>query len=372
MKIQRGWGRNFMAKFSCGGAKKDTEPEAKLTPATKISGRPVGSPKKLVNTAPTRCYSQRARQGTVDSSNLSKKLDKKKQEKSDKEIADGHSTNQQDPRAKLDITMIVQSMKRRKRSARQRRKSSVPWVELLGFNFINVERARRNDLAVDSKKMKRTHRGAKSLCVKNKRAKGKKSVGGGRDATNQSAPANLDKAQDNAADTDAAEHLSVPKSDTSSKSKEQCGTDADEYASKQSGVPVPVPVPANDTLMNNISIDFKKSKDAVVDGLMTTTDVISLYGAKENHTKFNPAIIPGFDLEDGADKFDTSTAQSALASLSTVSTPDPCIEFAVKLLKDETPLTAYVPEVDEIIRKMMCHQKSTNAGTSKSAQGRKD
>lgn len=351
------------------GAKKDTEPETKLTPATKISGRPVESPKKLVNTAPTRCYSQRARQGTVDSSNLSKKLDKKQKEW-DKEIAYSHLVNQQEPGAKLDITMIVQSMKRGKRSARQKRNSSVPWVELLGFNFRNVERARRNNLAVGSKKMKRTSRGTKSLCVNNRGAKGKKSVGGGRDANNQSTPANLDKALDNAADTDAAEHLSVLKSDTSSKSKEQCGTDADEYASNHSGVPVPVP--ADDTLMNNISIDFKKSKDAVADGLMTTTDVISLYEAKENHTKFDPAIIPGLDLEDGADKFDTSTSQSALASLSTVSAPDPCIEFAVKLLKDETPLTAYVPEVDEIIRKMMCHQKSTTAGTSKSAQGKKD
>ncbi|EER96325.2 uncharacterized protein LOC110433088 [Sorghum bicolor] len=363
MKIRRGWGRNFMAKFNCGGAKKDTEPEAKLTPSTKISGRAVESPKKLVNTAPTRCSSQRARQETVDRSNLSKKLDKKRQEEWDKEIKDGHSVSQEEPVAKLDITMIVQSMKRGNRSARQRRKSSVPWVELLGFNFRNVERGRRNDQAVGPKKMKRTHRGTKSLSVKNRVAKGKKSVGGGRDANNKSTPANLDKAQDNAAETDAAEHLSVPKSDTSSKSKEQ-------YASKQSGVLVPVPVPADDTLMNNISVDFKKSKDAVADGLMTTTDVISLYEAKENHTKFDPAIIPGLDLEDGADKFDTSTAQSALASLYTVSAPDPCIEFAVKLLKDETPLTGYVPEVDEIIRKMMCHQKSTTAGTSKSAQGK--
>ncbi|XP_066392249.1 uncharacterized protein [Miscanthus floridulus] len=367
MKIRRGWGSNFMAKFSCGGAKKDTEPEAKLTPTTKISGRPMESPKKMLNIAPTRCSSQRARQETADSSNLSKKLDKKKQEEWDKEITDGHSVNQQKPGAKLDTAMIVQSMKRGKRSARQRRKSSVPWVELLGFNFRNVGRTRQKDLAVGSKKMKRTRRGTKSLCVNNRGAKGKKSVGGGRDASKQSTPANLDKAQDNAADTDAAEHLSVPKSDTSSKSKEQCGTGADEYASNRSGVPVP----ADDTLMSNISIDLKNSKDAVADGLMTTTDVISLYEAKENHTKFDPTIIPGLDLEDGADKFDTSTAQSALASLSTVSAPDPCIEFAVKLLKDETPLTAYVPEVDAIIRKMICHQKSTTAGTSKSAQGKK-
>jgi hypothetical protein len=134
--------------FFLAGAKKDTEPETKLTPATKISGRPVESPKKLVNTAPTRCYSQRARQGTVDSSNLSKKLDKKQKEW-DKEIAYSHLVNQQEPGAKLDITMIVQSMKRGKRSARQKRNSSVPWVELLGFNFRNVERARRNNLAVE-------------------------------------------------------------------------------------------------------------------------------------------------------------------------------------------------------------------------------
>lgn len=111
--------------------------------------------------------------------------------------------------------------------------------------------------------------------------------------------------------------------------------------------------------MNNIWSDFKKSKDAVSNDPMTTTDVIILYEAKENHTKFDPAIIPDLDLEDGANKFDTSTTQSALASLSTASVLDPCIKFAIKILKDEMPLTIYIPEVDETIRKMVCHQKST-------------
>ena len=56
-------------------------------------------------------------------------------------------------------------------------------------------------------------------------------------------------------------------------------------------------------------------------------------------------IIPGLDLSHGAEKFDTSTAESALASLCAVSVPNPCVEFAVKVLKDETPLPAEASEV---------------------------
>lgn len=348
------------------GAKKDTEPEAKLTAATKISGgRPVESSNKLVNAAPTRCSSQRARQETAGSGNLSEELDKKKQQEWDKETTEGHAVSQHEAGAELDMTMIVQSMKRGKRSARRRRQSS---AQLLGFNVRNMAKAGRNDQAIGSKKMKRTRRGTRSLCVHDRGAKGKKCVGGESDASHQSTPANLVKAQDSPADTDAVEHLSVPKSDTSLEPKEPCGIDADEFASNQSGVPVP----ADGTIMTNIWTDFKESEDAVADGLMATTDVISLYEAKENHTKLDPEIIPGLDLNDGAEKFDTSTAQSALASLlPTVSAPDPCIEFAVKLLKDETPLAAYVPQADEIIGKMVCRQKSTAVGTSMSAQGRK-
>lgn len=353
------------------GAKKDTEPEAKLTAATKISGgRPVESSNKLVNAAPTRCSSQRARQETAGSSNLSEELDKKKQQEWDKETTEGHAVSQHEAGAELDMTMIVQSMKRGKRSARRRRQSS---AQLLGFNVRNMAKAGRNDQAIGSKKMKRTRRGTRSLCVHDRGAKGKKCVRGESDASHQSTAANLDKAQDSAADTDTVEHLSVPKSYTSLESNEVCGIDADEFASNQSGVPVPDPVPADATIMDTIWTDLKESEDAVADGLMATTDVISLYEAKENHTKLDPEIIPGLDLNDGAEKFDTSTAQSALASLlPTVSAPDPCIEFAVKLLKDETPLAAYVPQADEIIGKMVCRQKSTAVGTSKSAQGRKE
>lgn len=89
-------------------------------------------------------------------------------------IADDHLVNQQEFGAKLDITMIVRSMKRGNRSTRQRRKSSVPWVEQLGFDFRNVERACQNDQAVGSEKMKRTRRGTKSLCMYNRGAKGKR------------------------------------------------------------------------------------------------------------------------------------------------------------------------------------------------------
>ncbi|OEL38335.1 hypothetical protein BAE44_0000644 [Dichanthelium oligosanthes] len=353
------------------GAVKDPEPDAKPTPAMKISS-PVdsSSEKKLVKTA-TRCSSRRVRQKTIDSI-LSENSDKQKQEESDMETTDVYSLG-----ANIDITKIIQSMKRGKRSARQRVKSSEPWVQQLGvLKPRNVARVHRNDQGVGSKKMKRTRRGTRSWRVKNRAAKGKKNAGGEGDASNPSIPANSDEAK-GSADKNEIKHLSVPKSDTSSVSKEPSRVPTDDISSevKDSNGASEISLEQAAILMNNTFLGFTKSKGAVADDLMATTDVVSLYQDKEEFTKFDPAIIPGLDLNDGAEKFDTTTAKSAfvsLCSLCAVSVPDPCVEFAVKVLKDETPLpAAEVSEVDGLFRQMTHRPKSTIAGPSQSSQGRK-
>ena len=318
---------------------KGSEADANLTPATN----------KLVQTAP-RCSSERLSQETVDSI-LSAKSDKQKEDEVDMETTDAHSLG-----AEIDITKILHSMKRRKRSARPMVKSSEPWAQQLEAlnSRVTVARARRNYQGVGSKKMKRTRRGRGHRTPRRATltAKGKKHVGDEADASNQPIAASSDEAKGRAADADAA-----PKSDPSSVSKEQCGTDAD--ASKPTGVPTAhvsselkdsngpseISIEQAAILMDNTFLGFTKSKGAAADDLMATTDVISLYQDREKRARFGPAIIPGLDLSHGAEKFDTSTAESALASLCAVSVPDPCVEFAVKVLKDETPLPAEASEV---------------------------
>ncbi|CAN6213932.1 unnamed protein product [Urochloa humidicola] len=375
MKIRSDWGRTFMAKFKTGGAVESSELDEELTPDRKISSRTMESSKKWVKTAP-RSSSQRVRQDTVD---------KQKQDEWDMETTDVYSLG-----AKIDITKIIHSMKRRKRSAQQRVRSSKPWVQQLWtLTSTNMARGHRYIKGVGSKKMKRTRGGTKPWSVNNRVAKGKKHVGDEGDASNQTIPANVEEAKGRATDTNATEHLSMPKTDTSSASKEQCGIHANEYAFKPSGVPVAyISSEVKDSnggpseisfeqaaiLMNNTFLGFTKSKDAVADGLMATIDVISLYQDREQCTKFDPAIIPGLDLNDGAENFDTSTGQSALASLCSVcavSVPDPCIEFAVRVLKDETPIPAKASEVIELFRQMTYRQKSRIAEPSQSFQGRK-
>jgi hypothetical protein len=144
---------------------KRSEREAKQTSATKTSSRHVESANKSVKTAP-RCSSQQVRQETLDYT-LSEKSDKQNQEELDVEI---------------DITKIMNSMKRGKRSAQ--RGSSEPWLQQLdALQFTNVaRRVRRNDRGFGSKKMKRTRRCTNSWRVKNRVAKGKKHVGGEGDA----------------------------------------------------------------------------------------------------------------------------------------------------------------------------------------------
>jgi hypothetical protein len=106
------------------------------------------------------------RQETLDYT-LSEKSDKQNQEELDVEI---------------DITKIMNSMKRGKRSAQWG--SSEPWLQQLdALQFTNVaRRVRRNDRGFGSKKMKRTRRCTNSWRVKNRVAKGKKHVGGEGDA----------------------------------------------------------------------------------------------------------------------------------------------------------------------------------------------
>ncbi|CAN6180033.1 unnamed protein product [Urochloa humidicola] len=374
MKIRSDWGRTFMAKFKTGGALESSELDEELTPDRKVSSRPIESSKKWVKTAP-RSSSQRVRQDTVD---------KQKQDEWDMETTDVYSLG-----AKTDITKIIHSMKRRKRSAQQRIRSSKSWVQQLWtLTSRNMARGHRYVKGVGSKKMKRTRGDTKPWSVNNTVAKGKKHVGDEGNASNQTIPANVEEAKGRATYTNATEHLSMPKTDTSSASKEQCGVHANEYAFKPSGVPLAyISSEVKDSndgpseisfeqaaiLMNNTFLDFTKSKDAVADGLMATIDVISLYQDREQCTKFDPAIIPGLDLNHGAENFDTSTGQSALASLYSlcaVSVPDPCIEFAVRVLKDETPIPAKFSEVNGLFRQMTYRQKSSIAGPSQSFQGR--
>ncbi|CAN6203773.1 unnamed protein product [Urochloa humidicola] len=383
MKIRSDWGRTFMAKFNTGGAMESSEPDEELTPDRKISSRPIESSKKWVKTAP-RSSSQRVRQETVD---------KKKQDEWDMETTNVYSLG-----AKIDITKIIHSMKRRKRSARQRVKSSEPWVQQLWvLTSGNVERGHQYVKGVGSKKMKRTRGGTKPWRVNNRVTKEKKHVENEGDASNQSIPANVEQsipanvegAKDRATDTNATEHLSVPKSDTSFASKEQCGNHANEYAFKPNGVPAgylssevkysngcpsEISLEQAAILMSNTFLGCTKSKGAVADELMATIDVISMYQDREQCTKFDPAIIPGLDLNNGAENFDTSTGQSALTSLCSlcaVSVPDPCVEFAVRVLKDETPIPAEVSEFNRFFRPMTYRQKSRIAGPSQLFQGRK-
>ncbi|PAN10865.1 hypothetical protein PAHAL_2G119000 [Panicum hallii] len=347
MKVRSGWGRNFLEKFYTGGAVNDSETEdANLTPATKISSRPVELAKELVKTAP-RCSSERLSQETVDSI-LSEKSDKQKEDEVDMETTDAYSLG-----AEIDIPKILHSMKRRKRSARPMVKSSEPWAQQLEAlnSRLNV-RVRRNYQGVGSKKMKRTRRGRGRRTPRRTTltAKGKKHVGGEADASNQPIPANSDEAKGRAADADATEPLSAPKSDSSSVSKEQCGVPTAHVSSelKDSNGPSDISMEQAAILMNTTFLGFTASKGAAADDLMATTDVISLYQDREKRAKLDPAITPGLDLNHGAEKFDTSTAESALASLCSlcaVSVPDPCVEFAVKVLKDETPLPAGASEV---------------------------
>lgn len=214
-----------MAKFSSEGAMKGSEPDAILTPATEISSN-------------------------------------KKQEACDMEIADAYSISQEDPTAKIDITKIMHSMKRGKRSTRQRVKISAPWAHPFGFlNSSRVRGAHRNNQGVGSKKMKRTRRGTKSRRVNTRAAKGKKNAGGEGDSSNHFIPAE-------AATSDNSRVESAP--------EPLC---ADSMAS--------------------------------------------------------------------------------------------CVEFAVKLLKDEIPLPAEASEVEEFFKQMICRQKSKISGPSQCSLSRK-
>ncbi|CAL5022498.1 unnamed protein product [Urochloa decumbens] len=239
-----------MAKFNTEGAMKGSEPDAILTPARKISSRPVESAEKLDSLMKTarRCSLHREKSN--------------KQKKQAWDMENVYSINRDDTTEKIDITKIMHSMKRGKRSARQRVKSSAPWAQPFGFlNSSRVTRARRNDQAVSSKKMKRTRRGTKPLRANTRAANKKKNVGDDGNSSNQSIPAK-------------------------------------------------------------------------------------------------------------AVNFDNSRVESAAEPLSADSMAC-CVEFAVKLLKDEIPLPAGVSEIEEFFKQMICLQKSTIPGPSQSSLSRK-
>jgi hypothetical protein len=116
----------------------------------------------------------------------------KKKEVCDMEIADASSISQEDPTAEIDITKIVHSMKRGKRSTHQRVKISATWAHPFGFlNSSRVRGAHRSSQGgAGSKRMKRTRRGTRSRRVNTMAAKGKMNIAGGEgDSSNHSIPA---------------------------------------------------------------------------------------------------------------------------------------------------------------------------------------
>ncbi|KAJ1279023.1 hypothetical protein BS78_04G123800 [Paspalum vaginatum] len=206
-----------------------SEPDTKSTPATKLSSRHVQSAKELaslVKPAP-RCSSWRVRQETVNN-NLREKSDEDKQEAWDMKTAEVYSINQEKPTAETDVHKIMHSMKRGKRSARQRANNSAPWVHPLGIlnSCRNSIGPPRNHLGVYSKMM-RTRARTKSLCVIDREAKEKKNVGGGEgDASNA-----------DAASSEKSRVESVPKPPCD----DDCMAECVEFAVKLLNDEIPIP-----------------------------------------------------------------------------------------------------------------------------------
>ena len=95
--------------------------------------------------------------------------------------------------------------------------------------------------------------------------------------------------------------------------------------------------------------DIEESHGPVADAL-AKSDVQTNNSLKDRANRaaeFDSKTISGLNLDDGNFSFDLSSAESALASLYGESDRDVCIEFAVKLLMNETPLATEAAEIEE-------------------------
>jgi hypothetical protein len=120
-------------------------------------------------------------------------------------------------------------------------------------------------------------------------------------------------------------------------------------------------VPATDTLP-----DLKESKGSFADTLAKTAvqtnngfDPLKLKHRANDAAGFDSKTVSGLVLENGNVEFDLSSAESALASLYGESDRDMCIEFAIKILMNETPLPKEAVEIQEFFtEKIHCEKRA--------------
>ncbi|XP_051215924.1 uncharacterized protein [Lolium perenne] len=120
-------------------------------------------------------------------------------------------------------------------------------------------------------------------------------------------------------------------------------------------------VPATDTLPH-----LKESNRPGADALHRTAvqtnndfDPLKLKDRANDAAGFDSKTVSGLVLENGNVEFDLSSAESALASLYGESDRDTCIEFAVKILMNETPLPKEAVEIQEFFaEKIHCEKRA--------------
>lgn len=117
-------------------------------------------------------------------------------------------------------------------------------------------------------------------------------------------------------------------------------------------------VPATDTLPH-----LKDSNRPGADALhrtavQTNNDFDPLKDRANDAAEFDSKTVSGLDLENDNVQFGLSSAESALASLYGESDRDMCIEFAVKLLTNETPLPKEAVEIEEFFTQKIHGKKS--------------
>ncbi|KAL6611249.1 hypothetical protein ACP70R_039177 [Stipagrostis hirtigluma subsp. patula] len=145
------------------------------------------------------------------------------------------------------------------------------------------------------------------------------------------------------------------------KQKRDSGTDA-----KQTGMSDAGSLEKTSIFMNDTLTDLKESKGVVDNFLEQKTSAICLHKAKEDNTELPSTEL---SLGYGFSNYEVSRAESALASLYGNSERDRSVEFAVKLLMDETPLPTEDAEVEEFFSQKMNSKKgTTTSGHSQSQE----
>ncbi|KAM0875790.1 hypothetical protein ACQ4PT_036566 [Festuca glaucescens] len=116
-------------------------------------------------------------------------------------------------------------------------------------------------------------------------------------------------------------------------------------------------VPATDTLPH-----LKESNGPVAEALdrtavQTNKDFDPPKDRANDAAEFDSKTVSGLVLDNRNVDFDLSSAESALASLYGGSDRDMCIEFAVKLLMNETPLPKEAAEIEEFFTETIHGEK---------------